>query len=50
VISYEKNKRWLAAINTIFSHIEGFNAFIISNFYEVNLQIIRFCFFLIYAL
>jgi ATPase family AAA domain-containing protein 3A/B len=34
-----EKEKWLTAINTTFSHIEGFNAFVISSFYEVNLPL-----------
>ncbi|OEL31004.1 hypothetical protein BAE44_0007975 [Dichanthelium oligosanthes] len=32
-----EKEKWLAAINTTFSHVEGFNALSISNLYELNL-------------
>ena len=32
-----EKEKWLAAINTTFSHVEGFNSLSISNIYEVNL-------------
>jgi ATPase family AAA domain-containing protein 3A/B len=38
-----EKEKWLAAINTTFSHIEGFGAFFISNFYEVNLPLSLEC-------
>jgi len=38
-----EKEKWLSAINTTFSHIEGFNAFFISNFYEVNLPLSLEC-------
>jgi hypothetical protein len=35
-----EKEKWLAAINTTFSHVEGLNALPINNIYEVNLPFI----------
>ncbi|GJN21985.1 hypothetical protein PR202_gb09510 [Eleusine coracana subsp. coracana] len=34
-----EREKWLAAVNTTFSHIEGFNALAIIDYYQVNLPV-----------